>query len=82
MSFGIKVVFLESSGPPLSGNSTFMLKFGGPIKWEPILAVYAGSFAPEVVLEAGILISKQTALWTPIKLSKPTSSVTDVSAFE
>ena len=51
-SFGMKVIFLESSGPPLSENITFLLVFIDAIKREPILAVLAGNFAPEVVLEA------------------------------
>ncbi len=65
----MKVVFSESSGPPLSGNNTCMVKFGGTLKWGPFLAVLAGNFAPEVVfrrLEINILTSKQTALFFPM----------------
>ncbi len=65
-TFGTKPVFSERGGLQLSENTTFMLKFVGTIKWGAFLDHLAGSFAPEVVFKARILISKQTALFFPI----------------
>ncbi len=59
-------IFRKGGGLQLSENTTFMLKFVGTIKWGAFLGDLAGSFAPEVVFKAGILISKQTALFIPI----------------
>ena len=64
--FQDKTDIFRKGGLQLSKNTTFMQKFGGPIKWEPFWAVLAGNFAPEVVLKASFLISKQTALFFPI----------------
>ena len=65
-NFRTKPVFSESGRLKLSKYIIFTPKFGGTIKWGAFLGDLARSFAPEVVLETRILISKQTALFIPI----------------
>ena len=83
-NFITKLVFSERGGLQLSKNTTFMLKFGSSIKWEPFWPVLAGNFAPEVVLEVKNLISKQTALKKPILVDPrkfcPPTPITDQDA--
>ncbi len=43
-----KPVFMESSGPPLSEYQVKKITWTPYNWWGPILAVFAGNFAPEV----------------------------------